>query len=374
MKLSANIFSCTLAGLSLVILLAACADTPSGASPEPLLTPAISQVDSIFAVYTVEGSPGAAVMVIKKGEIVHAAGYGLADLKTDAPLTPATPIRLGSVSKQFFTMGIMLLAEKDSLDYDDPVVNWIPEMHRFPGITIRHLMNHTSGLPNYYSELERLNPQLDDDPLITNAEAASVYNSWGDYEFQPGERYQYNNPAYEILALIIERISGQSARAFMQRNVFTPLGMSTADIRDRRDFKIPNSAVGYSMNDDSTAWVENDDNALNGLIGAGGVYASLLDMYRWDQSLYAGGVVSEKTLSEAFQPTTLNDGSTSEYGFGWSTADQNGHQNLSHNGAWVGFRTSIDRYVEQHLTIVILTNSTGRVDRFRNEVAQLFLD
>ncbi|MFT5142886.1 MAG: CubicO group peptidase (beta-lactamase class C family) [Rhodothermales bacterium] len=354
---------------ALVLLLPACTSTPAEQPPAPT----DARVDAVFAQYTAEGSPGATAMVIKDGEVVHSAGYGLADLVPATPLTPDMPLRLGSVSKQFFAMAIMILAERDSLDYDDPAVKWIPEMSRFPGITLRHMLNHTSGLPDYYDEVAKRNPQLDDDPLITNSEAVTVFESWGELDFQPGDKYQYSNPAYEMLALIVERISRQSSRQFIGENIFTPLGMTTADIRDRRDFKIPNSAVGYRMDEDSTAWVEDDDNELNGLVGAGGVYASVVDMYRWDQSLYSGGVVSWETLSEAFEPATLNDGSVSEYGFGWGTGERNGHKDISHGGSWVGFRTSIDRYVDQRMSIIVLTNSSGRVGQLRDQVAELFL-
>ena len=313
-------------------------------------------------------------MVIREGAILHAAGYGLADLKSSAPLTPETPIRLGSVSKQFFAMGIMILVERDSLDYDDPVISWIPELSRFPGITVRHLLNHTSGLPDYYDELIKLNPQLDDDPLITNSEAASVYETWGEFNFKPGEKYRYSNPGYELLALILERISKQRSRQFLQENVFTPLNMHTADVRDRRDFKIPNSAVGYSLNEDSTAWVENDDHELNGLVGAGGVYASLIDMYRWDQSLYNDGAVLKETLEDAFRPAILNDGTTNNYGFAWQLGERDGHKRIFHIGSWVGFQTHINRFVDDKLTTIILTNSTGRTGRYQYQIASLFLE
>ncbi len=356
-----------IAGL-IALLASACTD------PSQQEARSDARVDSLFAHFTTEGSPGASVMVIRDGEILHAAGYGLADLESGALLTPDTPVRLASVSKAFMTMGIMILAERDSLEYDDPVTNWIPELHRFPGITVRHLMNHTSGLPDYWEDdlLESLNPQIDDDPLITNPEAALAFETWGEFVFQPGERYEYSNSAYEMIALIIERISGQSAKAFIRDEIFQPLGMSTADVRDRRDYRISESAVGYSR-DENGGWVIDDDHWGNGLVGAGGVYASVNDFYHWDQALYTGWIIRLETLEDAFAPTVLNDGSISEYGFGWSLRDRLGYPAIHHGGDWLGFRTHFLRFPDLNLSVIVLSNATANACELAESVASLYL-
>ena len=313
-------------------------------------------------------------MVIDHGEIVFERAYGVADMESGRMLTPDTPVRLASVSKAFFTMGVMILAEEGHLDYDDPVTNWLPELERFEGVTVRHLMTHTSGLPDYWGDdlLYHANPQLDSDSLITNDEAAHYFRTSGEFVFQPGDRYEYSNSAYEMIALIIERISEMSAREFLKERIFTPLGMSTADVRDRRDYRIKNSAIGYSS-PRRNQWEENDDHWGNGLVGAGAVYASIMDMYAWDQALYSGGAVSMETLNEAFTPHSLNDGSISEYGFGWGTRDIHGRTAISHSGGWVGFSTKIDRFVEDEVTVIVLSNAQAPSGLLAAQISHFYI-
>ena len=195
-----------IAGVATVILaLESCVDSPSSRAID-----SSSEVDAISAEYSVDGSPGASVMVLRDGEVLHSAGYGAANLSDGSPLRPSTPVRLGSVSKAFTAMAIVILEERGDLSFDSRVTEWVPELARFEGITIRHLLNHTSGLPDYYdgSPLEAMATAGDRDTPLQNAEAVSVYETWGEPLFPPGERFEYSNPGYEVLALIVERVSG----------------------------------------------------------------------------------------------------------------------------------------------------------------------
>jgi CubicO group peptidase (beta-lactamase class C family) len=348
--------------------LAACGPVPVGLAPE-----LIAEIDSVLAHYDVPDSPGAAVMVIDSGEIVFAKGYGHTTVDGTAPLDRTTPFRLGSVSKQFATMAIMQLAERGDLGYDDPALTWIPEIARFgDAITIRHLMTHTSGLPDYYDVLEeRYNqaPSVDQDSLFTNVDAAATYLDWGEPLAEPGETYAYSNPAYELLALIVERVSEQTFGEFLDEHVFDVAGMTTAIVRDRPDVVIPGRAVGYYEGEDG--WVEDDDHPLNWMVGAGGVYASLDDLSHWDSALRHHTLVSEETLAEAYSPTVLNDGSVSQYGFGWAVSEDG--LTVSHGGAWVGFRTQIARSLDTGTTAILLTNSSASGE-VQNAVIQPILE
>ena len=347
-----------------------------------------SRVDDLFAAFAEGVQPGVAAMVIEEGEIVHAKGYGYADLEHRTEITPNTSIRLGSVSKQFTCMGIMILAESGKLDYDDPASDYIPELADRYGdqITIRNLMHHTSGLPDYYEELEEFAgyevPGYED--------GATVFGRWGTAIFSPGERYEYSNPAYEMLALIVERVSGTSFADFIDDNIFGPLEMNGAVAWDHPDKVIPNRAFAYSPSGDG--FELDDDHQMNWMLGAGGIYASLQDMYRWDQALYSEDLVSSDTLQEAFTPARLNNHEETGYGFGWGISSYNGHRRVSHNGSWVGFRTTIARHPDAGLTIVLLSNrsdfdpaghidpiadiyltplsASGRVDRLFAEFAE----
>ena len=334
------------------------------------------RIDEIFSDFAEPGSPGAVVSAIRFGEVVYAKGYGLAELETGRVLTRTTPVRLGSVSKQFTSMAIMLLAERGDLAFDDLVTKWVPELRRFPGIRVSHLLRHTSGLPDYYDlprEAFESVAGVDGDPLLTNEDVITIYEKWGEPSFEPGERFEYSNPGYDTLALLVERISGQSFGDFLAEGVFTPLGMETAVVWGRPDVVIPNRAVGYRPDEEEDGWIENDDHFANWLVGAGGVYASLDDLYLWDQALYEESLVGKETLDQAFAPTVLNDGSSSEYGFGWNVSERLGRRAVHHGGSWVGFRTAIIRFVDDSTTVIVLSNARASAGDLAEEVAEVFL-
>lgn len=341
-----------LANLWLAASLSACASHPEGTAPLG------QRIDAVFAHYDEGLSPGVAVMVIRGGEVVHARGYGYADLERRIRLTPSTPVRLGSVSKPFTTTAILLLRDRGELDLDDPAVRWVPEIERFgDGVTLRHLMTHTAGLPDYYDELERREYRLepaDDDPLATNADFVATYREWGEPLFAPGERYEYCNPCYEILALVIERLTGRSFGEFLEENVFEPLGMATAVVRDRPEVEIPGRAIGYSPAGDG--FELDDDHPGNWVVGAGGIYASLEDLRRFDQALDAGTLLRRATLEEAWTPARLNDGSATQYGLGWRRETLLDNPAVGHRGGWVGFRTFFYRFPETGTTLILLAN------------------
>ncbi len=313
-------------------------------------------------------------MVIRDGAVIHSRGYGLADLVDTRSLQPSTPVRLGSVTKAFTAMAIVILEESGDLTYDAPVTDWVPELARFEGITVRHLLNHTAGLPDYYGEspLEELATAPARETPLANAEAATVYETWGEPVFPPGDRYEYSNPGYEILALIVERASGMTFGQFLDVHIFDPLGMSTAVVRALPETVVPKRAIGYSPQEDAEGWRENDDHWGNWLVGAGGVYASLNDLYWWDQALYEWAETGER-LTEVLSPATLSDGTQSPYGFGWRVSDRLGHAAIHHGGSWVGFRTSIVRFPEERLTVIVLSNATAAAGRLADSVAAIFL-
>ena len=348
------------------LCLAAAALTLASCAPAP------QSVEEVFAEYTAEGSPGATVMVVRDGNVLHSAGYGLADIENGLAMEPTTPVRLGSVSKAFTAMAIVILEEQGRLTYDSPATEWVPEIARFPGVTVRHLMNHTAGLPDYYddsSPLEELGTAEGREAPLRNAEAAAVYESWGEPVFAPGERFEYSNPGYELLALIVERISGLTFGEFLGAELFQPLGMRTAVVRELPSTRISRRAIGYSP--DGGDWVENDDHWGNWLVGAGGVYASLEDMYLWDQALHEWADTGR--MSEAFAPATLNDGTESDYGFGWNVRDLLDREAVGHTGGWVGFRTAFFRFVGEDLSVIVLTNSSAEAGELALQTAGLYL-
>jgi CubicO group peptidase (beta-lactamase class C family) len=357
-----------------VLLLAGCVGSSDSAD---LSSDPGARIDEIFSEFTVPGSPGAVAMVVRDGEVIHAKGYGLAEVGSGTALSRTTPVRLGSVGKQFTSMAVMILADRGELAFDDPVMKWVPELERYPGIRVHHLLQHTAGLPDYYDlPKEHFDgvAGADGEPLLTNKDAVTIFDGWGEPQFEPGERHEYSNPGYEVLALIVERVSGQSFGEFLAENVFEPLGMETAVVRDRPEVVIPNRAVGYRPDREGGGWEENDDHFANWLVGAGGVYASLDDLYLWDQALYTETLVGKEILELAFSPTTLNDGSISEYGFGWRVDERSGRRAVHHGGSWVGFRAAILRFIDETTTVVVLSNASASAGDLAEEVAEVVLE
>jgi CubicO group peptidase (beta-lactamase class C family) len=316
--------------------------------------------------------PGAAVLIIKDDEVVLSRGFGFADLENGVRIDADSSFRLGSVSKQFTTMAIAVLAEQGKLDYDDLLTKYVPELDFWPDVTIRHMMTHTSGMPSYYEKeyYENLN---DDSPMPQNSDLIEIMSQYPDADFLPGDQYVYNNAVYDLLVTVIERASGMPFTDFLTENVFAPADMRTATTSSSARPDIPNRVFGYRRTDDGFEFSDYDP--LNDILGSGGVYATLQDFVAWDRSLYANSVVSEKTLNEMHTSAQLNNGEATGYGFGWNVGAYHGHRRYSHTGGWVGFSNVIARYPDDKLTIVILTNGGGVRPWVEMErISDLYLD
>jgi len=349
---------------SLVLLCASLAWACNGAEPDP-------QVE-IRRLLSAGGSdaPGAAVIVIRDGVVLKRATWGMADLERGVPIETDTAFRLASVSKQFTAMAIMMLAEEGRLSYDDPVTRFLPELSRFgDALTIRHLLTHSGGLPDYYDVMVEISgverPRTRD--------ALAVLSVWGEPLFEPGERYEYSNPGYELLALIVEEASGKTYSEFVETRIFAPLGMTRSLVFDERAPTIARRAYGYRREGDGFRL--DDDDPLNFVIGSGGIYSTVEDLARWDQALYGEELVRAETLAEAFRPSRLTSGEEVPYGFGWRVAKHLGRTRVSHGGEWVGFQNFIARYPDDRFSVIVLSNlaetdSEGLADA----LAGLYLD
>lgn len=316
------------------------------AAPDP--SDSSRKVDALFSSLSEGLQPGAAVMVIRNGKIVHQAGYGFANLEQQTPITADSAFRLASVSKQFTAMAVMVLAEDGKLSYDDPVSRYLPALVPYDGVTIRQMLTHTSGLPEYYDVIDS------SAGMPRNADALALLGTIAEPAFAPGDRYEYSNPAYDMLAPLVESASGTDFATFMRERVFEPAGMQNSFIFDHTEPAIPHRVTGYEP--DGAGFQLNDYDPLNHIVGSGGMYSTLNDFFRWDQVLYSGNLVSRGTLDEAFTPARLNNGESTDYGFGWRIDDYKGARRVRHGGSWVGFRTHIARYPEVGLSIVILSN------------------
>lgn len=316
------------------------------------------KVDAWLHSFIAADEPGGAVMVIQEGQIRYQVAYGLADLAQKTPLTTQHVFHLGSVGKQFTAMAIMILAERGVLAYDDPLSQHIPELADWgEEVTIRHLLHHTAGLPVDYDNEAVLDEILPDpEQMPTNQDVIRYLALDSELLFPPGAAFEYNNVGYDLLGALIERLSGMSYPAFLEETIFAPLGMADT-------FALPNDARrataliphGYTHTDDNTVELYDSD-PLDNLGGSGGVYATLADLYRYDQALYTDQLIKQSTLAEAFTSGRLNDGSLTDYGFGWSVDSTTGE--ISHSGEWLGFTTCFMRFPIQQLSVVTLFNRT----------------
>lgn len=309
-----------------------------------------AEVDVLMAAY-VDG-PGGAVMVIQNGEIVHQNGYGLADVENDKPITTDTVFHLGSVGKQFTALGIMILAEQGMLKYDDPISIHLPELAWMDdGVTVRRLLHHTSGIMGYDDSDDIYNALVASAGKPGNENLLQVLAEQGSMLANPGDEYSYSNAGYDLLGVLIERLSGQSYPDFMEENIFSPLGM-------KHTFAVPNDA---RLNEDTVAQSYSTDGAyepdiLDGLNGAGSIYSTLGDLYLYDQALYMNVLVSQETLAEAFASGVLNNGEETAYGFGFELGEYTGEMYIGHSGAWLGFESYYLRFPTRNLSVVVLLN------------------
>lgn len=307
------------------------------------------QIDPLMAQF--EDGPGGAVMVIQAGEIVHQNGYGLADVEEDVAVTPETIFHLGSVGKQFTAMGVLLLVEQGQVDLDDPISTYIPELSWMdPGVTIRRLLHHTSGVMGYDDSDDIYEALLALSPAPDNEDVLSAIAQFPDVLSQPGDEFYYSNTGYDLLGLLIERVSGQPYGRFMEVNLFAPLGMAnTFALPSDRRF---DDSVAQSY--DPSGPYEPD--VLDNVNGSGSIYSTLGDLYRYDQALYTEALVSQDLLAEMFTSGTLNDGEAINYGFGFDVATHAGYDYVGHQGSWLGFDAYYLRFPTEELSVVVLLN------------------
>jgi CubicO group peptidase (beta-lactamase class C family) len=289
-----------------------------------------------------------AILVAAKGSVIYTGGFGLADRSTKHPYTPDTRSCLASLSKPITATAVMMLAEKRELNYDDTLGRFLPGFTDAVGnVTLRHLLAHTSGIPDY--------PDLNADrPGVTNAEIVEAIRKVQAPAFPPGQKYEYCNGGYVLLALIVEKLSGLSLPRFLDDRIFGRLGMSSTFVLTNASQKTAGVARGY---DDSG---KTDD--FEGMsTGDGGVYSTVKDLLRFDQALYTDTLVKQSTLADAFTPAVVREGQTT-YGLGWNINGDVPGKRVWHQGNTAGFRAFIERRLRDRITVIMLTNG-GNTNR-----------
>jgi CubicO group peptidase (beta-lactamase class C family) len=325
---------------------------------KPVMAKKGKTIDSIFSTLQAKAGFNGTVLYAERGRLVFKKAYGYDDFKGKKRLTTSSAFQLASVSKMFTAMSIMILKEDGLLDYDDSVRRYIPELP-YPGITIRQLLNHRSGLPDYMHFSDKFwditKPMTNEDMI-----RVMVINQPPKY-FSPGGGFDYCNSNYALLASVVERITKEPFEKFVKEHIFDVLGMTNSFIY-RLDPGLPVPelvTVGVSGHKGGRSLPRVEPNFYqNGVVGDKGVYASVDDLFKWDQSLYNGMLVSDYTLQEAFTPGSPKISKWKDnYGFGWRLKGER-VKTVYHYGWWKGFRTYFIRDLYQEKTIIVLTNTT----------------
>jgi CubicO group peptidase (beta-lactamase class C family) len=308
--------------------------------------------------------PGLSLAVANRGTLLHAAGYGFANLEHRAPATPDTIYQTASVGKQFTAALVMLLAERGVLGIDDRIA---PPFQAAPaswsGITIRHLLTHTSGISD--EGVLSLNSRLDytDDELLSHIVASPL-------EFSPGTAWSYSNSGYVLLGLLIARLTGRFYGELLHDFIFNPLGMTTAQVISESAI-IPNRAAGYRLENTVLLNQEYVSPTLN-RTADGALYLTVLDLAKWDRELADGSLLSLASREGMWSPALLANGASYPYGFGWDLGSSPRGRLVQHDGEWQGFSTHFARYLDDGLSIMILSNlADAPVSELSRAIAQL---
>ncbi len=298
------------------------------------------------------------VLLARDGEIIFSRSFGFADFRNHTPLQPDTPFQLASISKTFTAAAVLILHHEGMLDIDDHAHKHIPE---FPwdNITIRHLLNHTSGVQNYMWLVERY---WKDERKPNNEDMLQLFIDHPRHlDFWPGTRFAYSNTGYGFLGLLIERVSRQSYASFLHERIFKPLNMDNSFVYDPNSSEMMTADRAFGFRPWRRTHLLIPDVRHDGVMGDKGIYASTYDLYTWDQAMTNGKILPEELWEKAFDYTTLHNGRQVRYGMGWRLQNFMDSHVVHHPGRWNGFRTSMKRFVDKDATLILLNNTNRNI-------------
>lgn len=297
--------------------------------------------------------PGLSLAVSKEGELVKSGAYGFANVEYNFPARLDTVYQIQSITKTFTATAVMMLVEEGKIGLENRMSKYFPSApESWRDITVRHLLTHTSGIKDFINE-----PTVD---LRKDIAPEDVIKSLAErpLNFAPGEKYAYSNTGYHLLGMIIHQVTGKLWDEFLRERVFEPYGMSDTRVISFSEI-ITNRASGYIWAKDR---LQNGHFVAPTILGyaGGGLRSTVLDLAKWDGALYTDKLVRADTLAQMWAPATLNDGSKSGYGLGWGVGEFRGRKTVSHTGSHMtGFKTAFLRFVDDRLTVIVLTNQRG---------------
>ncbi|MEW8995740.1 serine hydrolase domain-containing protein [Clostridium sp.] len=312
-----------------------------------------AKINDFMELYCNTWAFSGSILVVQKGETIIKKGYGQASIEHNIPNTPKTKFRICSITKQFTAMAVMMLQENGLLSVNDNIYKFFPECQQLDKrITIHHLLTHTSGLQYLFGQ---------NFPIMYSKSKHThedMFNVFKDKHLlcDPGEMWNYSNYGYYLLGCIVEKVSGVTYDEFLKKNIFEPLNMKNTGIEKNKAI-VPGLANGYYLNDNDL--MHTDYVNMDTTFGSGEIYSTVEDMLIWDQALYNGGLVSEETLDTIFSPYA-NSGERgtedNDYGYGWFIDKMYGRKRISHDGGGLGFITGFDRYINEQVSIIVLSN------------------
>jgi CubicO group peptidase (beta-lactamase class C family) len=333
--------------------------------------PPTDKVDKVFAEWNHANSPGCALAIVKDGRIVYEHGYGMANLELAVPITPQTVFDIGSVSKQFTAMSIILLVQDGKLSLDDDIRKYLPEIPDYGSkITIRHLLHHTSGLRDYCDLFDLAGiPEAD---LTTDRDAMDLIVRQKGVNFKAGEEFLYSDTGFFLLSEIVERVTGKTLRQFAQERIFGPLNMTSTHFHDDHTMIVPRRATGYAPHPGGGFEIDMSNFEQ---LGDGSVMTTVEDLYKWDQNFYKPVVGGTEAIRELTTPGTLDSGKPIPYGMGLFIDRYRGLRWIHHSGEWVGYRAALSRFPDQQFSTLIACNCVGNMDpiRMATRLADLYL-
>jgi CubicO group peptidase (beta-lactamase class C family) len=310
--------------------------------------------------------PGLTLLVSKNGKPIRTEGYGLSSLELNVAAKPETIFQSGSVGKQFAATAVMMLVEAGKVRLDDPLTHYFPEApSAWKQVTVRQLLSHTAGFTDYPKDFDERKDHTEEE-LLKIVESIPL-------AYPPGTSWSYSNLGYLTLGILIHKVTGEFYGDFLQQRIFRPLDMSTTRIIDEADI-IPNRSAGYRLVHGQVKNQEWVSPSLN-TTADGSLYFSILDLAKWDAALYTEKLLKKSSLAQMWTVTPLQSGqpNSGHYGYGWFIEAQEGHRLIEHEGQWQGFETQISRYVDDQLTVVVLTNlAEAKPDRIAHGVASIY--
>ena len=329
-----------------------------------------AKVDQLFAEWNRSNSPGAALAIVREGEVVYKQGYGIANLEYDVPITTTTIFDIASVSKQFAAFAIATLSHEEKLSLDDDIRVYLPDLPDFGNtISIRHLLHHTSGLRDWVQSLVIAGDMMDD--VISFKHILKMVRHQKVLNFEPGAEFLYSNTGYNLLAEIVERVTGDSFREWTDTHIFKPLGMTNSHFHDDYEMILKNRAYSYQS-------VENGEfnHAVNNTtaLGSSSLYSTVEDLAKWILNFDDTRIGEQTVIEQMHQRGVLNDGEQIDYAFGLNIGEYRGLKTVGHSGSWRGFRSHLIRFPDQKFGVVILCNlDTFNPLDLAEKVADLYL-